>query len=95
MPAAQKILTGFTEEESTGAWKRYWIGDTPETVTDPEQTLIFLLVNAETDEMDAFRTSARMLREGMEPVDVSLYIYRDSRADRMGEEKYNIIFFGR
>ena len=53
----------------------------------------FLLVNAETDEMDAFRTSARMLREGMEPVDVSLYIYRDSRADRMGEEKYNIIFF--
>ena len=93
LPAAQRILTGFTEEESTGAWKRYWIGDTPETVTDPEQTLIFLLVNAETDEMDAFRTSARMLREGTEPVDVSLYIYRDGRADRMGEEKYNIIFF--
>ena len=34
-----------------------------------------------------------MLENGEAPVDVSLFLYRDSKSDRMGEEKYNAMFF--
>ena len=78
--------------ESSGeedGWKKYWLGETPETAADPDQTLIYLLVNEETDEVDAFRTSVNMIANGDEPVDVSLYLYRDSQSDRVEEEKNN------
>ena len=74
-------------------WKVWWFGATPETAEDPDQTLLFLLVNEETDEIDAFRTSVNRIENGEDPVDVSLYLYRDSKSDRMSEEKYNCLFF--
>ena len=49
--------------------------------------------NEETDEIQAIRTSLAMLETGKGGVDVSMYMFRDSKSDRMGEEKYNILFF--
>jgi hypothetical protein len=83
-------LTDGGETDGLHCW---WVGDTPETAADPDQTLVYFVTNAETDEVDAFRTSVNMIRNGEEPVDVSLYLYRDSNADRMEEEKYNVMFF--
>ena len=88
-----KIVEGLTEGSGWNGWKQYWLSDTPDTAADRDQTLIFLLVNEETDEVDAFRTSVAMIENGSEPVDVSLYLYRDSKSDRMETEKYNCIFF--
>ena len=50
-------------------------------------------MNDATDEVDAFRTSLAAMNRGEASVDVSLYIFRDSMADRMEVEKYNIMFF--
>ena len=88
-----ETITGFEEEKNLQHWKKYWFGDTPETAEDDDQTLIFLLINEETDEVDAFRTSRSMIAAGISPIDVSAYLHRDSKADRMEEEKYNILFF--
>ena len=74
-------------------WLVYWLGNTPETAADADETLVYLLVNSETDEMDAYRTSVNMLAAGEAPVDVSLYIYRDAKADRNEEELYDVFFF--
>ena len=74
-------------------WRLYWLSETPETVQDPDQTLIFLLVNDQTDEVDAFRTTANMLERGEKPVDVSVYLFRDARADMRDEERYDLLFF--
>ena len=71
----------------------YWFGKTPEEADDPDMVFICLLYNPETDEVDAFRTTPRMIGNGEDPIDVSLYLYRDSKSDRMGEEKYNAMFF--
>ena len=104
LPAGE-VLEGLTEydgefdrivhqeEDKDMIRKGYWLGATPETVSDDGQTLIFLLVNENTDEIDAFRTSVSMLDAGEEGIDVSLYLYRDSKSDRRGEEKYNVMFF--
>ena len=88
-----ELVEGLTEGSEAEGWKQYWIGDSPETAEDHDQMLVSLLVNAETDEVDAFRTSISMLQRGEAPVDVSLYLYRDSRSDRMEEEKYNMMCF--
>ena len=88
-----KIVEGLTDGGEKDGWKIYWLGDTPESAADADQTLLYLLVNEETDEVDAFRTSVNMLNSGEEPVDVSVYIYRDARADALEEEKYNVFFF--
>ena len=74
-------------------WLVYWLGHTPETVKSADETLIYLLVNPETDEIDAFRTSLSMLDAGDALIDVSLYIYRDAKADRNEEELYDVFFF--
>ena len=87
------IVEGLTAGGEKEGWEIYWLGATPETAEDPDQTLLFLLVNPETDEIDAFRTSVNMIENGEDPVDVSLYLYRDSSSDRKGEEKYNCLFF--
>ena len=50
-------------------------------------------MNDETDEVDAFRTTPNMIAGGEAPVDVSLYLYRDSQSDRRGIEAYNAMFF--
>ena len=89
---AGKIAEGLTLADETDGWKAYWAGDTPETAEDPDQPLYLLLINEETDEVDAFRTSVNML-ENNEMVDVSLYLYRDSKSDRAGEERYNVMMF--
>ena len=34
-----------------------------------------------------------MMEEGQEAVDVSLYLFRDTKEDRMGEVKYDLMFF--
>ncbi len=52
-----------------------------------------MVTNAETDEVDAFRTSVNMIENGEEPVDMSLYLYRDGDSDRMEIEKYDVMFF--
>ncbi len=88
-----EIVEGVTADGETDGRKKYWLGSTPENAADDAQTLVYLLVNEETDEIDAFRTSRRMIAAGDEDVDVSLYLYRDSKSDRMGEEKYNVMFF--
>jgi hypothetical protein len=88
-----EIVEGLIPDGELNGWKLYWVGDSPETAEDDDQVLIFLLVNEETDEVDAYRTSIRMLKNGEKPVDVSVYFYRDSQSDRMGIEKYNMAFF--
>ena len=50
-------------------------------------------MNPETDEADAFRTTVNAISNDEPVTDVSLYLYRDSKSDRMEEEKYNVIFF--
>ena len=52
------------------------------------------MLNPETDEVDAFRTTKNLLMgDSMKVEDVSLYIFRDAKSDRRGEEKYHILFF--
>ena len=88
-----EIVEGLIPGETWDGWQFYWIGATPETATDPDQTLICLLVNPETDEVDAFRTSLSLMETENPVVDVSLSLYRDSKSDRMEIEKYNMFFF--
>ena len=95
---SENLTSGMMTEslpliESADEVEIFWVGETPETVTDPDTPLVYLLVNHETDEVDAYRTSVNMLNNGEAPVDVSLYLYRDSKSDRQGEEKYNVMFF--
>ena len=71
----------------------YWLGHTPETAETADEVLIGLLVNPETDEIDAFRTSPEMIEAGEELIDVSLYVFRDRIADKKGQESYNVFFF--
>ena len=87
------VLEDLTEGAEKDGWKLWWLGRTPETAESEDETLIFLLMNGETDEIDAFRTSTKMMNSGEDPVDVSLYLFRDSESDRMEVEKYNCLFF--
>jgi len=86
------VLEGLTDGGELEGWKLYWLGDTPETAKDDDQVLVGILYNEETDEVDAFRTSKAMF-EAESIVDVSLYLFRNSKADRMGEEQYLALFF--
>ena len=88
-----ELVEGLTPDGERGGWYIYWLADTPETAASDDQVLIFLLYNEQTDEIDAYRTSLRMIANGEQPVDVSVYFYRDSRSDRMGIERYNVVFF--
>ncbi len=87
------ILNGIVPNGVLSGWNLYWVGDTPVTVQDPDQALFFLLVDEATDEVDAFRTSANMIANNDMPIDVSLYLFRDSQSDRAEVEKYNLLFF--
>ena len=87
------ISEGIKADGQDGDWMIYWIGHDPETAESPDETLVYLLINPETDEVDAFRTSVSMLENSEDPIDVSLYLFRDEEADRMGEEKYNMMCF--
>ena len=93
LPRNREIKEGLTELGEEDGWKLYWLGDTPETVQDPDQWLICLYWNEETDEIDAGRITLNMLKAGEDAVDVSLYLFRDSKSDRQGTEKYNVLFF--
>jgi hypothetical protein len=88
-----ELVEGLTPDGERDGWHIYWLADTPETAASDDQVLIFLLYNEQTDEIDAYRTSRRMIANGEQPVDVSVYFYRDSRSDRMGIERYNVVFF--
>jgi len=83
----------LTPDGEKNGWLIYWLGNTPETAADADETLVYLLVNSGTDEIDAYRTSVNMLAAGDRPIDVSLYIYRDAKADRNEEELYDVFFF--
>jgi hypothetical protein len=87
------IVEGLTDGGTVEGIRLYWIGDTPETAADPDQTLLLLMVNEKTDEVDAFRTSVNMLKKNAPLVDVSMYVFRDSESDRREEEKYNAFWF--
>ena len=88
------VTGGLSEGEALdGSWIIYWLGHTPETAETDDEVLIYLLVNPETDEVKAFRTSVERLEKEEEPIAVSLYLFRDRTADRRGEEKYNVFFF--
>ena len=74
--------------------KLYWIGPDPEEeIEDPDKTLVLLVVNEETDEVEAFRTTAAKLAANEDPIPVSLFMYRDSQSDRQEDEKYNTFWF--
>ena len=88
-----RIAEGITEGGEAESLKRYWVGDTPETASDPYQELIFLIIDETTDEVEAFRTSPAALGAGVQPVEMSLCVFRDTEADRAGVEKYNVMFF--
>ena len=87
------IASGLIDGGKKDGWQLWWIGDSPKTAAEADQTLIGLLVNSETDEADAFRTTVNAISNDEPVTDVSLYLYRDSKSDRMEEEKYNVIFF--
>ena len=93
LPEDPKIVEGLTELGEDEGWKMFWLGETPETVQDPDEWLIVIYWNEETDEIDAGRITKNMLEADEDPVDVSLYLFRDSKSDRRGEEKYNVLFF--
>jgi len=87
------IMEGLTEGRDAEGRIIYWLGDTPETAKDPDQTLIYLLVDPETDQVSAYRTTVNMLEKSDPSVDVSLYVYRDADADRKETVKYDVMFF--
>ena len=93
LPRNINVVNTITGDGIVDGWKRYWIGATPETAQSEDELLCFLLVNEATDEVDAFTTSVNALARGEQPVHVSLYLFRDSRSDRRGEERYNVMFF--
>ena len=95
LPVGEIIETLLEDEtgEPVPGIRMFWIGNCPETAEDPDEPLVCLVYNEETDEIDACRTSKRMAETEEFGVDASLYLYRDSKSDRMGEEKYNVIFF--
>ncbi len=95
LTANATIIQGMTED-SKGLpqnIRRFWLEDTPETAKDPDQVLVYIVINEQTDEVDAFRTSVNMIARGAAPVDVSLWLFRDSNSDRKGLEVYNALFF--
>ena len=92
-PPTGEIVEGITPDGEVQGWKLYWVGATPDTANDDDQALIGLLHNEETDEVYAYRTTRANPIPETEPVPVSLYIFRDSKADRMGEEKYDVMFY--
>ena len=59
----------------------------------PRQKPLLWKSQKNPDEVDAFRTTARDLADKQAMTDVSLYLFRDSRLDRMGEIAYNVLFF--
>ena len=87
------LMDTLTADIEVGGWKIYWLGDTPETASDDTQMLIALLHNPQTDELVAYRTSRAMLLSSLQAVEVSLFLFRDSKSDRMGEERYDVLFF--
>ena len=92
--AESRIILGkHAAKKASDDVKFYWIGQTPETAEDPEAILIGLKVNEKTDEVDAFRTSAKAFADDQEMTDLSLYLYRDSRSDRREKVLYNLLFF--
>ena len=93
MPQGTIVEKLFQDDEAEDGIRLYWIGTRPENVTDPEQMLLFVLLNTKTDEAKAYRISVGMMNRGENPVPVSLYLYRDARSDRMEVEKYNVMFF--
>ena len=82
------LLEGVMQQD--GIW---WIGDTPETAVDHNQPLYYLTFDAETDLVEAFRTSLDRLAAALPPITESLMIYRDHESDQAGIEKYNCLFF--
>ena len=91
--SGEGIPEGLTEDSAVSGWRRFWLGHTPETASDEDETLIFLLWNETTDEIRAYRTSVADIALNADPVEVSLYIWRDGEKDRNGEEKYQVVFF--
>ena len=87
------IVEGIADGGTRDGWRLYWAGDTPETAADADQTLVCLMHDEATDEIVALRTSRAMIEAGEAPVETSLFIYRDSKADRRGEVKYDAMFF--
>ena len=87
------VAENLDTEDETCAWKMYWIGDSLETAAADDTPLVFLLVNEETDEVIAYRTTREELGSGVYPTPVGMYLFRDSESDRKEEEKYNAIFF--
>ncbi|MBQ7487690.1 MAG: hypothetical protein IJT77_09390, partial [Clostridia bacterium] len=88
-----RIIDNITEGSKVNGLRCFWIGDTPEMAADDEQILVGVLLDEKNDEIKAFRTSRARIADGIANTDVSIYIFRDTNADRMGEEKYDAFFF--
>ena len=87
------VIEGLIDGGMQNGWKLYWVNADPDTAVSDDQALVYLLVNETTNEIDAYRTTRRMIRNGEDPIDVSVYLVRDSKSDRMGIERYNMLFF--
>jgi len=85
-------LEGLKEDTDKDGQKIYWIGRTPEEAENAEDPLFFLTVDEDTDEVKAFRTSAEALENGEEATAVSLVVFRDEKADKMGEVQFDVMF---
>ena len=76
--------------------KVYWLGRTPAEAeaSDGEDSPVYaLVIDEETDEVKAYRTSAGMMADGTEPIDSSVLVLRDRKADRMGEVAFQVMFY--
>jgi hypothetical protein len=87
------IVEGISEAEEVNGLKRYWLGGTPETVQDPDQPLFWLIVDEETDELLAFRTSKRMLEEDGRSKETAMAIFTDSMNGWMNAGESLLVFY--
>ena len=85
-------LEGLKEGTGRDGRKLYWFGRTPEEVEDGDAALYFMTLDEDTDEAKAFRTSAAAFEAGEEAAAVSLLVFRDEKADRMGEVQFDVMF---
>ena len=90
--AAGEQPEGLKEGTGRDGRKLYWFGRTPEDAADGDAPLYFMTLDEDTDEVRIFRTSAAAFEAGEEATAVSLFVFRNKEADRMGEVQYDVMF---
>ena len=70
-----------------------WLGRTPEQVEAPALPLYYLELDPDSDTFAIYRTSREVLAGNGQPVQQSLFIYRNDRSDRMGDVVYDAVCY--